>query len=100
MLVACSISRLFLASSILAGPMSTEPGSTPADAATIHGRGPFELLTSKVPLSELAPVPLSAADEQLHREVDQEICAAYRRWRALPGNSPREHIEAWCPTGN
>jgi hypothetical protein len=35
-----------------------------------------------VPLRELAPVPLSSAETKFNEEVDAEICAAYRRWRA------------------
>ena len=100
MSVAYSVRHLLLAGSVLAGSLFAGPMSAPSRASPIQDHTSFEILTSTVPLSELAPVPLSAADEQIHREVDQEICTAYRRWRALPGSSPREHIELWCPTGN
>ena len=92
-------SLLLLACFVLLHPVSGRAENT-APGTPQQGQAPFETLASQVPLSELAPVPLSAEDERIDREVDQEICAAYRRWRASPGNASRANMEAWCPTGN
>jgi len=100
MLVAYSIRRLLLAGSVVLGPILAETGLAPAHAAPMQGPTFFEMLTSQTPLAELAPVPFPAADEQIHREIDDEICTAYRRWRASPGHDPRDHMETWCPTAN
>ncbi len=90
--------RLLLTCSIIVCPVLAAPRSGPARATPLQGPTPFEILISQTPLAELAPVPFSTIDEQVHREVDEEICAAYRRWRATPGNGTRDTMEAWCPT--
>jgi len=71
--------------------------ASPVQGALMQGQAQFEILTSKTPLSELAPVPLAGDDEQVYGEIDTAICTAYQRWR-VQGNRPREHMEGWCPT--
>jgi len=50
------------------------------------------------PLNRRMPIPADPVEKKINDEVDAEICAAYRRWRAK-GNRPTEHIEPWCSTG-
>jgi hypothetical protein len=80
----------------LSWPALAAPQGSSAASAQRYDQTHFEILTSKTPLSELVPVPFSFEDERIRAEVDAEICLAYRRWRA-EGNSPRAHMESWCP---
>jgi hypothetical protein len=69
------------------------PAAAQQGGGTVAGRA-----HGFVPLSELAPVPLDPSEEKIMREVDEEICAAYRRWRS-EGKPRRDHMEAWCIAG-
>ena len=89
--------NLLLVCSILPYPALAGTTGSPVEGALMQGQAQFEMLTSKTPLSELAPVPLAGDDEQVYGEIDTAICTAYQRWRAQ-GNRPREHMEGWCPT--
>jgi hypothetical protein len=71
-------------------PSLPEAGATRSGTRPSAGNPP--------PLRALAPVPLSQHEKKINEEVDAEICAAYRRWRAQ-GNSRTAHMEEWCPTG-
>ena len=73
-------------------PLAAEPTSADQRVPRQH----VEMLWSKKPLTEIAPVPFTE-DEQIQGEVDAEICASYRHWHAR-GNRLSEHMEQWCPT--
>ena len=78
-------------------PAPSRPDAAMPDAgATESGSKPG--IRNSPPLRQLPPVPLSAEEKKIHEEVDAEICAAYRRWRAQ-GNRRSTHMEEWCPTG-
>jgi len=45
--------------------------ASPVQGALMQGQAQFEILTSKTPLSELAPVSLAGDDEQVYGEIDR-----------------------------
>jgi hypothetical protein len=75
-------------------PLGCSPTSVSSAArSTQPYAGASKITSSRIPVLE----PSSAEEKRIDREVDAQICAAYRRWRAQ-GNTRSEHMEGWCPT--
>ena len=75
-------------------PLGCSPTSVSSAARSPQSNaGASKITSSRIPV----PEPSSAEEKRINREVDAQICAAYRRWRAQ-GNARSEHMEGWCPT--